>query len=51
MPSLVVPSWTSSTSLFSATKKRSPELSGSSPASTPACVMKLSVEPCEVRWS
>ena len=30
---------------------RSHELAGSTDASTAACVMKLSVEPCEVRAS
>ena len=34
-----------------ATRNRSHELSASSRASTPACATKLSVEPCEVRWS
>jgi hypothetical protein len=43
--------WTSPMSLSSATTKRSHELSGSSEARTAACVMKISVEPCEVRAS
>ena len=51
MPSLVVPPYTSSTSLSSATRNRSHELSGSIAASTPACAMKLKVDQCEVRLS
>ena len=49
MPSLVVPPWMSPMSLSSATRNRSHELSGSMSARAPAWVMKLSVDPCDVR--